>query len=282
MKSSTLALLCITLINVSACDDRAGTGTGTYTDPVLAKVGDSRIHQSQLNDMMEKIAPEVREQNSSQLETTILKGMVRTRALAAVAEKQLDDGEKAALDAKVQAYRDELLAKSFIEKNIKPRPVTIDAVKAYYEAHLQDYTTAGRVNFEYLVTTKNTLQDDVLASVLDAFTTAANLSDWKAYADQLNKQNLPVAYKSTSLTPDAINKSLRPQIDKLQPGEVSDVVYGDYIYITRLIERKPATTRPLHEVSVEIRKKLAPQKLKQELAQHIDRALQDISVEYYK
>lgn len=279
MKPSILTLLCIMLVIVSACDDRAGTGT--HPDPVLAKVGDSRIHQSQLNDMLEKIAPEVREQNSSQLESTILKGMVRTRALATMAEKQLDDAEKAALDAKVQAYRDELLVKSYIEENIKPRPVTIDAVKAYYEAHLQYYTSAGKVSFEYLVTTKNTLKDDVLGKVLDAFTTTANVSDWKTYAEKLNGRNLPVAYKSASLIPDAINKSLRPQIDKLQPGEVSDIVYGDYIYITRLIERKPATTRPLHEVSVEIRKKLAPQKLKQELAQHIDRALQDINVEYY-
>lgn len=280
MKLIGLLQVIIVLITLTACDQNSGIDASN--DPVLVKVGDSSIRQSQLEAMLDRLSPEIREQKNAQLETTILQGIVRTRALASVAESQLSEDEKNHLDAKVQAYRDELLAKSYIQKNIVPQPVTAEMVNKYYLEHQEDYTTSGKVNFEYMVTTSVSLDDDATSKVLEAFSKAKNVDDWALYVNGLKQSDMPVDYKSAKMISASINKTLRAHIDKLQVGEVSDLIYGDYIYLAKVLKREPDVVKPIHEVSSEIRKKLAPQKLKQVLSQHVDKALQGITVEYMK
>lgn len=280
MKLIGLLQVIIVLITLTACDRNSGIDASK--DPVLVKVGDSSIRQSQLEAMLDRLSPEIREQKNAQLETTILQGIVRTRALASVAESRLSEDEKNHLDAKVQAYRDELLAKSYIQKNIVPQPVTAEMVNKYYLEHQEDYTTSGKVNFEYMVTTSVSLDDDATSKVLEAFSKAKNVDDWALYVNGLKQSDMPVDYKSAKMISASINKTLRAHIDKLQVGEVSDLIYGDYIYLAKVLKREPGVVKPIHEVSSEIRKKLAPQKLKQVLSQHVDKALQGITVEYMK
>lgn len=285
MKSLRLVQIFIVLIALSACDrdaDGSRASSTTSVDPVLAKVGDTSIHQSQLDVMMDRLSPEIREQKNEQLEKTILQGLVRTRALAGVAETQLSEVEEKQLDAKVLSFRDELLAQSYVRKNITPQPVTTEMVGQYYREHQEEYATAGVVNFEYMVTVSEKLDDGSMSQVLDAFSKAKNIDDWQRYVTGLKEKNIAVEYQSASLTPLSISKVLRTHIDKLKAGEVSDLIYGDYIYVARVITREPDMVKPMHEVSINIRKKLAPQKLKQVLSQHVDKALQDINVEYMK
>ena len=283
MRLTGLSLMITVLITLTACERNSGSSAGsTGDDPMLAKVGDSSIRQSQLEVMLDRLSPELREQKNEQLEKTILQGLVRTRALAGVAETQLSEAEKKLLDAKVLSFRDELLAQSYVRKNITPQPVTAEMVGQYYRAHQDEYATAGKVNFEYMVTVSEKLDDDSMSQVLGAFSKAKNIDDWKLYVKELKQINIPVEYQSANMIPVSISKVLRTHIDKLEAGEVSDLSYGDYIYVARLIKREPDMVKPLHEVSSNIRIKLAPQKLKQVLSQHVDKALQDINVEYMK
>ena len=276
MKRKPNIAVFVILLIVAGCDLTSGN------DPVLAKVGKSTINQSHLDAMMGRLNSEVREQKNDKLNNTILQGLVRTRVLAIAAEKQLSPDEIKSLDAKVQAYRDEFLAQVYIKKNIKPEPVSPAMVEQYYQSNLDEYTKPGNVNFEYIATTSKKLDDKSLNKVLDVFSKAKNVKDWKLYVSKLKNQKIPVEYKSAFIPPQSIIKELREHIEKLNEDQISDLIYGDNIYLVRVIKREPDIAKPVNQVSIEIRKKLAPQKLKQVLSQHIDQALEKINVEYIK
>lgn len=288
----------IVLITVTACEQNVvgNSSTGrngvassnsstvgndrTIVDPLRVKVEDSAIYQSQLDVMMDRLASGVTEENKAKLQSTVLQSMVRTRVLADLAEQQLNEEESRVINAKLRNFRDELLVQSYIGKNMVAEPVTVEMVKQYYQDHLSDYKTQGRINFEFMVTTSDRLDDDTVSQVISAFSKAKNNDNWKLYITELKQQNLPVEFNAVSMLPTSINKVLRSPIDKLADGEVSDVVFGDYIYVVKLIHRKSELVKPLQQVSVGIRKKLAPQKFKQMLTQHIDKALSGKKVEF--
>ena len=277
-----LTVIFVVLLFLAGCDRKSAVEQKSSSDPVLATVGDSAVRQSQFDAMVDRLTPQARDKLSGQLKDTILKGLVRSRALAVVTQQQLGEAERLKIDAKVQLYKDELLAQAYVQKNIEPQPVTSEQVQKYYQAHKGEYTIPGKVSFEYLATTSKRLGDAELDQALKAFSSAKSEKDWKAYAAKLQKKKIPVEYQAATMAPTSIVKGLRSQVDKLKEGEVSDVIYGDVIYVVKVIKRDPEVVKPINQVSVEIRKKLAPQQLKQVLSQHIDQALQKVDVKYTK
>ncbi len=250
------------------------------SDIVVAKIDDDVLYQTQLDVMMDKFVSGQSEENKIKLKQKILDGMVRTRVLANLADQELDENESKIIDAKVKNFRDELLVKSYIEKNIVVEPVTTEMIKKYYQEHLNEYTEQGKISFEFLVTTSTSLDDNLVSKVMTEFSKAKSVEDWRLYADSLKQKKLPVAYRSVSMLPASIDKALRSPVENLTVGEISDLVLGDYIYIVKLINREPDSLIPLKDVSMAIRKKLAPQKFKQMLTQHIDKAMIGKRIEY--
>lgn len=261
---------------VVSCDN------SSTNDPVLARVGDRTVNQSHLDVMMERLTPEARKRKGNKVNETILKGLVRTKALAMIAEQKLNEDELKHLNAKVQAYRDEFLVHTYIKKNIKPKVVTPVMVSEYYESHIADYTKKGKISFEMISTTSETVSDDVLTGVISSLTKAKNIANWKAYTKKLTKQQYPVEFRSAQMLPSSINKEMQSHALKLKEGEASNVIYGKRMYVFRVIDKQPDIIEPLHKVSVSIRKKLAPLQLKKELTKAIDQVLLNIDVEYVK
>ncbi len=266
----------------SGCDQKPAQSDRLAEEPVLARVDKSLILQSQFDVMLERLAATVPQQNKAEISEKILQGIVRTRALADVSEQQLSDDEVKNLNARVKIYRDELLVESYIRRNIKAQPVSVEMVQQYYQSHLDEYKTSGKIHFEFLVTTARTLDDAALTRVMDAFSKAKNIDDWKSYAATLKQLQMPIEYNAVSMLPGSINQLLHAALGKLDDAQVSDLVFGDFVYVIKLLKREPDRVKPLHEVSAEIRRKLAPQQLKNMLSEHIDKALQGKSVEYMK
>lgn len=270
----------VVLLFLLGCDQQPAIDANA--DPVLVKVGDSVIRQSQFDAMLGRMSLAINSEETKLLEEKILQGLVRTRVLAITSSQQMSDEERLSLDAKVLAYKDELLAQIYIQKNITPEPVTTAMVNEYYQNNLDDYSTPGKIRFETISTNSTSLDDDILGSVINALSMAKNNDDWKNYTNALKQKNLPVEYRSALMLPSSINNVLRVQIDGLKPGEVSDIISGETIHILKLINREPDSVKPVYTVSNEIRKKLAPLKLKEQLTQHIDRAQQSLAIEFVK
>jgi hypothetical protein len=275
------------VILLTGCDQATDTTitqpVENQLDPILALVGGSDINRSNYVAMLEKLNVEELGVDKKQIKSKILKGIVRTRALALVAEKELSAAEKLQLNAQVDAYRDELLVKRYISHNIQPKPVTTDMVNDYYQNHIKDYVVEGKLRFEYMVTTSDQIDDNTMNQIITAYGAATGQKNWSQYAADLSNKGLPVQYQSVvAMQPTSINLTLRPHLEKMAVNQVSDLIYGDKIYIAKLTQRNKDNVIPIHKVSAEIRRKLAPKQLKQALVQHIDNALHDVGVEYIK
>jgi hypothetical protein len=276
---------------IAACGEKNTSETESYgdssvsasADPLLAKVGETEIRQSQLDVLIGRLDAPMAAVLNVELEEKMLQSLVRARALAIVAERNMNAEEKVQIEARVQAFRDELLAQHYLQNQVVPRPVTTDQVKQYYETHLEEYTIPGRVEFEYLSTGAGSrLEEEARKKVIGALATANEQRNWRTYAETLQSRKLPVEFKSAQLQPHLVAEPLRSHVQTLVAGETSDLVYGEQIYIVRVVSRGEDLVRPLHEVSAEIRKKLAPMQLKQALSESAQQVLQEIKVEIIK
>lgn len=288
MPIRVLSRLSVALIVVlmSACetkestDAKAAPAGSTVTDPVLARVGDTEIRRSQLDVLIARLdVPQIGEA-SADLQQKMLQSLVRARALALAAERSMNGEERLEIEARVQAFRDELLAQYYLQNNVVTQPVDAAQVKDYYLDHLGKYTVPGQVNYEYFEAAPDKDLDDVARhKVIAAFAQAKGHKDWRAYAEELKRRGLPVVFKAAQLQPHLIANPLRAEVQSLQEGQTSSIIYGDRVMVARVVSREAPQVRPLHQVSAEIRKKLAPMQLKQALSESAHSVLQHIKVE---
>lgn len=250
------------------------------SDPVIAIVGDSQIRSSQLSVLMERLSNEAAGAVDEQVRKNMIESLVRLRAIAIEAEAQLTDDERLLLDAKVQAYRDELLTQAYLKKNITPNPVTHEMVAIYYNENIDKFTEKGYVRYQAITVAKSALPDNTRDKVLKKLAEAKNSDDWKLFTSKLNDEGIPVELKASNVQPEQIKDSLRAQVVKLTPGEVSDLIFGDEIAVVRVIERQQDHIKPLQMVSAEIRKMLVPIQVKQSVRETAQQILSKTKVEY--
>lgn len=282
---NAVSLLLVALL-ASGCgkqdsaDNAAHSVQPQVDDPVLARVGESEIRQSQLDILIGRLDATQYTGINADLEQKMVQSLVRARALAIAAEQSMSGDEKLKLEARVQAFRDELLAQHYLQNHVVAQPVTADQVKQYYESNQDEYTTPGRVRYQYLTTiAAEKLGEGKRQQLVTALAGAKSQSDWKAYASSLKGRGLPVEYKEAELRPQLIAESLRSHVRALEAGQVSSLIYGPELVTVKLVSREPDQVQPMHEVSAEIRKKLAPIQLKRALSDSAKRILQEFDVE---
>lgn len=273
-------LFCLALLNGGCSDSRDtadAVAAAAEADPVIAVVGGSEIRRSQLQVLVDRLDSAA--QLAGNLEARMVDSLIRARALALLAERDMDASDRLALDARVQAFRDELLAQHYLRTQVVAQPVTADQVKQYYQDNLADYTQPGRVRFEYLELDVEALTQAQQKSALAELAGVASATDWSVIANRMQANGLQVLYKSARLPVELAREPLRPHLTSLVPGEASNLIYADRVYVVRVVEREPDRVQPLHEVSADIRKMLAPMQLKQALSEAAEQAMQEFKVQ---
>jgi len=294
MLVASRVLLAVMAVMLVACDQgpetlapnsletkqkNATAGLIADSDPVLVRVGESEVRQSQMTVLLQRLPNAETDLVTDDTRQKVLESLVQIRTLAMAAEQQLAEQEQRLLDAKVQAFRDELLAQKYLQMNMAPEPVTSAMVMNYYNEHLDEFTEKGKVRFQTLTTTKD-LDDSVRKKVLQAFAAAKNDDDWKAYASKVTAQGLAVKYKAAQMVPKQLPDSIKLQVEQLAVGAVSDLIYGEQIEIVKLIAREPDRIQPIASVSAKIRKKLAPMQLKKALKLAAEQVMEKTEIEY--
>ena len=87
---------------------------------------------------------------NEEVERKILESLVSSRAMALLAERELDASEREQLDLKAQAYREELLVRNYLEKHANPEPVTNEQVADYYNRHQDEFGGGVEKSFEII------------------------------------------------------------------------------------------------------------------------------------
>lgn len=252
-------------------------GEGT----VLATVNGSPITQYELE---QTIDTTIGQKNASKIgaegRKKVLESLAASRAIALKSEKQLSPEERAELEKKTQAYREQLLVKKYISKNITPEPVTQEMVKSYYNEHPEKFGAEILRSYEMISTSRNLKQTERDA-LLKLLVSPEKQSDWKSWAKIIEKKGLPVFYKDGPVIEKLLHPKLNAIMKNLKTGEASSLSFIDERpYLVRITNEEATPPRPLSEVSTQIRKSLGPVQFKKAVKQASAEALKESTVVY--
>lgn len=213
-------------------------------------------------------------------ERKVLESLVSSRAIAQKTEKELSAEEKLALDKKVAAYREQLLVKKHIAKNITPEPATNEMVKEYYDTHPEKFGGKTIRTFEMISTSRNPSQKE-RDELLGILVKPEDKADWADWVEGIKKQGYPVFFKRGPVVENMLHPKLLDLLKDLEKGQTSAMSFIDgRPYIARIVKEDTIPPRPLAEVSAEIRKSLGPVQLKKAVKRISEDVLKTAQVEY--
>ncbi len=179
---------------------------------------------------------------------------------------------------RVQAFREELLVKSYIDTSAEPEPVSNAMVKEYYQSAPEQFGSAVVKRFEY-VTTYRELEAGELERVSGWFAQIKARDVWAQLTESAKLESLPVKYQTAEMRPALLQEPLKSAVHNAAPGSAPMLIGGNQPYLVRVLEERRTPPRPLAEVSADIRKTLAPVQLKKAIQQLSERAMKNLDVE---
>ncbi len=208
-----------------------------------------------------------------------LESMVASKAMQLVAEKELTDDDLALIRKQTAAYEEELLVKAYLEQVVSPTPVSTKMVEDYYRQNPERFGAKTVKQYELLRTRTvptETQRDGLLANV----NTIRNTRVW--HEKQAEWQTLyGLFYRQGELLDGLLDPEIEQVIQRLEAGDVSDVVYIKGIpFIMRVTGTREQAPKPLSEVSGEIRKMLAPQQMRKAVRAVMDSVIANAEIEY--
>lgn len=254
----------------------------SYRDTVVAKVNESTITQYQLDQIaMRTLGIEDADMVDQNVRENLLKSLALMRAVSQLAEETIEEYELAEIEQQVQSYREELLSKAYFRQQLTPMPVTQKMVQDYYQAHPDKF--GGRTVRHYqLLVSIDKLEGKARELMVQVLGDAEEYSDWQTYAQELLKQGQRVQFRQGHSDEQLLEKTLRSMVLQTEVGQVSKpfFIQGN-LYVLKIVDEKQYPPKPLSEVSMEIRKLLAPKQLQQAIKQASEQILASAKIEYF-
>ncbi len=212
----------------------------------------------------------------------VLESLVASRAIARAQEAQMTAEELAAIDKRTRAYREQLLVKQYLVKQVSPQPVTSEMVREYYRAHPERFGARTIRAYEMLAGRRK-LTAAERDSLIQALKAAAEKNDWQQWVKKLKEQSYPIEYRRGRVAEKILHPRLQQLMQPLKKGQVSQLTFIEgTVYTVRIVDERQIAPRPLNEVSAEIRKALVPVQLKKSVKLASQQVLQTADVVYEK
>lgn len=281
-KSLAASLACLLLL--AGCEgdsQKALIESPQVPSATLATVDGTVITREQLELAVERTLGNAAPMFANEeVERKILESLVSSRAMALLAEGELSPSERAQLDLRAQAYREELLVRHYLEAHATPEPVPAEKILDYYQRHPAEF--GGGVERSFETITSSQLVDDSVRSELIQLLSSASLqaSNWPEQVASWRNAGKPLEYQQSRIKPELLDQPLRGLVESTPVGAIAPLVVNDRLLLVRVVEEQRLPARPLAEVSAEIRAKLAPQVLKQAVRSLSAKALQQVEVQY--
>ncbi|MCU9949123.1 peptidyl-prolyl cis-trans isomerase [Pseudomonas sp. PDM13] len=247
----------------------------------LVTVDESPITRAQLELTVERTLGESAPLFANdEVERKILDSLVASRAMALLAERELGASERAQLDLKAQAYREELLVRHYLEQHATPEPVTSEQVADYYQRHPEEF--GGGVEKSFEIITSDQELDEAQRAELIALLSGAEVqgNDWQKRVAAWRAAGKPLEYRSNRIKPELLEQPLRSLVEPTAAGSIAPLYVDGQMLLVRVTAEERLPARPLSEVSGEIREKLAPQALKQAVKSLSEEATRQVKVQY--
>lgn len=272
--------LCLMLL-VAACNESPPQTTdksGGGADEVpLAYVNGSTISAMELESARSRFHVDGA-MLDAHFDDTLLQSLVSSRAMALLAEGELDVERKQELSIKVAAYREELLVKEYLKGHAEPVPVSESMVKAYYDKHPEEFSGGSRKEFEYFSSNKEALSESERKAVLQFMAAVNQSAEWESLL--ATQSQLPLVYRKAKARLSVLDEPLKTLVTDTPLGNVSPLHMGNQLVVVRVLAEETIPPRPLADVSGEIRKRLAPLQLRQAVKTVSEQALNQVKVTY--
>ena len=250
-------------------------------ETVLATVNGSEITAYDVEHILEyRLGSQVKDQLDEAGRENILKSLVSSRAMAIVGESTMTPTQLAELEKKVSLYREELLVKYYLDRNVALEPVSGSMIETYYEEHLPEFGYKLLKRFE-LIKSLGTATARMQSYWQDQFDSLGETPDWEVAASRMNASGYAVNYKELEASHEQLESPLRELLAETVVGATSDSVQSEgYFYRLRVVSEREIPAKPLNEVRAEIRKKLSPIQLKKAVQEANQQVLQQVTVNY--
>lgn len=263
MKSYRLTWLYLIalMFTLSACGEKSDVA-GIAKPVVVATVNGEAITQADVDHMLERmLSNQTMAQVDEVLRKKVLDSLIASRAMKLQVQSAMAPEELAQLAQSVKSYEEELYVKEYLAKNVIPEPVTLEMVQAYYDSHKEEFGAESVRDFQLLVL-RDAKDEKKRDSLLAAVASVKATTDWRSKAKELT-QKYGLQFQEGRSKSGLLDKNLEQAINKLAQGETSDLVYlNEEIYLVRVTQIAETASKPLAEVSADIRKKLAAQQLR--------------------
>jgi len=217
---------------------------------------------------------------NEEVERKILESLVSSRAMALLAERELDASERQQLDLKAQAYREELLVRHYLEAHANPEPVTAEQVADYYNRHQDEFGGGVEKSFE-IIASDQELEPAQRTELITLLSSAqVQGKDWQKLVADWRQAGKPLQYRQSRLKLELLEQPLRSLVEPTAAGSIAPLYVDGQLMLVRVTAEQQLPAKPLAEVSGTIREKLAPQALKQVVKNLSGEALKAVDVQY--
>lgn len=275
VRKSLLVLAAV--LSLAACEK----GPEEPESEVLARVNGEPITAADLEAARSRTFSNVERLSADgQLDRKLLESLVATRVMAKKAEQAMSEKDKRELAQQVKAWREEQLVRRYLESQVSPEPVSKAMVEEYYHKHPELFGGGTRRQYEILriLTADDTGLRD---RAVDLLAEARQAADWQAFASQRSTPEMPVDYRRGRAGANFEDKTLLARLQPLKPGEASPLSMANgEVSLVRVVAMEEVPPKPLIEVRADIRRRLAPVKLRAAVKEVMDAALRDADVEY--
>ncbi|MBU2712629.1 hypothetical protein [Zooshikella harenae] len=247
----------------------------------IAKVGSWYITQQQLDFMTDRtLGSATLAIMYDQVGEQLLKSLIVSKAMAQQALVDLSDVEKEELDLQVNAYREEILVRKYLESNANVQPVSEKMVRDYYQQHSEKF--GGLTLKKYQIIKTVNLPSDKLLLASELFSKIQANSNWQEAVLELKQNNIMALTESLTSNPLLLSNELRILLENTGVGELSPAtIINGNLYRVAVVEDVKTPVKSLQEVASDIRKMLAPLQLKKAVKAASDEVLEKVVVEYY-
>lgn len=273
MRAAALLALFGLVLMIGACSD-------TGQEDVLAAVNGEPILGSEVDLALERLSPAAGDAGD-EVRNNVVESLVRARAVAALAERSLDEEQLQEVALRARLYRDELLVAALLKKEAVVEPVTDAMIKDYYARHQEKFSQGRRLRVQYLQSAVG-LEKSLRTKLMQRLSALNPEADWQAAHRSLVAEGFELTWHDIQVQQSLLDAPLGDLVAGLEAGEASKVLFGDQVYRARVLAVHEAQPKPLREVSAEIRKALAAVQLQKAVGAIADRALTEAEVEYFE
>lgn len=280
-------LLALVILALPGCSGQEGDGESSPADSqaprsaVWARVNGEPVTEYQVRRALVRMQGRQKALHATPAERRrALESVVRVRAMARRAEKELSNPARRRIRADVAAYRDRLLTRKYLADREDDTAVSEKELRRFYRTHPERFGAETYTRYRMLVPGEGFTEEE-RGTLLQALAEARSVSDWEGWAATRREEGLPIRVQSGWRGDRTWAKPLARTLDGLSAGETSKVVSVEgRPHLVRVVREETSEPRPYGAVRKQVRRAVRARALRTKVNRGAEAALEAARVSY--